>query len=92
VGSLIHLVFHVSQLKLKLGRSVEVISQLPLVNDHSVIQTKPKEILDRHSRWFYNRAMVELLVCWQGQLAEEEAWEPFHHLKSSYPHLVGKVL
>jgi len=41
--------FHVSQLKHKLGRSVEMITQLPPTNDHAVIQPELDEILDRHS-------------------------------------------
>jgi len=46
-----------------LGRSVEMITQLPPTNDHCVIQLEPEEILDRRSQWVHNRAVVELLVC-----------------------------
>jgi hypothetical protein len=65
-GSSIHPVFHVSQLKLKLGRAVAPISQLPPITTQGVVQAEPEEVLDRRTRKVHNRAMVELLVRWQG--------------------------
>ena len=56
VGSLIHPVFHVSQLKMKLGRQVVPISQLPPVNAVGIIQPEPKEILDCQSRKVHYKA------------------------------------
>jgi hypothetical protein len=91
LGSLIHPVFHVSQLKLKVGRSVTPLIHLPPVNPAGVVQAEPEEVLDRRSRKIHNKAVVELLVRWQGQTAAEATWEVFHQLKTSYPHLVGKV-
>jgi hypothetical protein len=61
LGSLIHLVFHVSQLKLKVGKSITPLIHLPPVNPASVVQAEPKEVLDRHSRKIHNKAVVELL-------------------------------
>jgi hypothetical protein len=91
LGSLIHPIFHVSQLKLKVGRSVTPLIHLPPINLAGVIQVEPEEVLDRRSRKIHNKAVVELLVRWQGQTAAEATWEVFHKLKNSYPHLVGKV-
>lgn len=65
-GSLIRPVFHISQLKFKLGRTVTPIVCLTPVNPAGVVQSEPKEILDRRSRRVHNRAMVELLVRWHG--------------------------
>jgi hypothetical protein len=76
---------------LKIGRSAIPIAQLPPVNQQGVIQPELEELLDKRSRKVNNRAMVELLIRWQGQLPEEATWEKYHHLKSSCPHLVGKV-
>jgi hypothetical protein len=90
-GSCIHHVFHVSQLKLKIGRSVSSIAQLPPVNQQGVIEPEPEELLDIRFRKVHNRAVVELLIRWQGQLPVEATWEKYHLLKSSYPHIVGKV-
>jgi hypothetical protein len=90
-SSSIHLIFHVSQLKLKLGKSVAPVSQLPLVTPQGVVQAELEEVLNSRTRKVHNRAMVELLVRWQGQDHNEATWESFLKLKSSYPHLVGKV-
>jgi hypothetical protein len=64
VGSSIHHVFHVSQLKLKLGRSVAHVSQLPPVTPQGVVQAEPEEVLNRRTRKVHNQAMVEFLVRW----------------------------
>ncbi|XP_059458363.1 uncharacterized protein LOC132187956 [Corylus avellana] len=57
-------------LKLKLGRSIIPISHLPPVDAQGIIKPEPEEILNRRSRKIHNRAVVELLVRWQGQLPE----------------------
>ena len=89
--SFIHPVFHVSQLKLKLGRAIIPIAYLPPVNHQGIIQPEPEELLERRSKKVHYKAVVKLLIRWQGQLPEEATWESFHHLKSSYPYLVGKL-
>jgi hypothetical protein len=86
-----HPIFHVSQLKLKVGRSITLLIHLPPVNPISVVQVEPEEVLDKRSRKIHNKVVVELLVRWQGQTSAKATWEVFHQLKTSYPHLVGKV-
>jgi hypothetical protein len=90
-GSFIHPIFHVSQLKLNIERAIIPIAKLPPNNQQGVIQLEPEELLERRSRKVHNNAIVELLICWQRLLLKEATWEKYHHLKSSYPHLVGKV-
>jgi hypothetical protein len=65
-GTLLHPISHISQLKLKLGCSVEAISHLPPINAQGVIQPEPEEIPDRRSHRVHHRAVVELLVHWEG--------------------------
>jgi hypothetical protein len=89
--SRVHPVFHVSQLKLKLGSTVLPVPKLPLVDSHGVFRPESVEGLDRRSRPHNNRALVELLIRWEGQNANDATWEEFHGLKNAYPHLVGKV-
>lgn len=89
--SRIHPVFHVSQLKPKLGSSSSVVPKLPLVDSNGVFYPKPVEILDRHSQPRNNRLFIELLVLWNRQIADDATWEEFHSLKNAYPHLAGKV-
>jgi hypothetical protein len=90
--SRIHPIFHVSQLKPKLGDYVPVLPLLPPVDVEGVIQPKPMAILDRRSRPHHNRALVEVLVQWTGQTQEDATWKSYHKLAQAYPHLVGKVL
>jgi len=87
----IHPVFHVSQLKLKVGSSTEVVPKLPPVNSKGILQPEPVEVLSRRLRPKNHRAYVELLIRWEGQHADDATWEDFHVLKEAYPHLVGKV-
>jgi hypothetical protein len=88
----IHLIFHVSQLKLKLGSATSALPRLPLVDTNGIPQLEPAEILDRRA-WPKNiRPFIELLVRWEGQSADNATWEKFHALKDAYPYLVGKVL
>jgi hypothetical protein len=87
----IHPVFHVSQLKLKLGNNISPLPKLPPVDGQGIIRPEPVEVLARRSRKANNRAVTDLLVRWTGQTAEDATWEEFHSLKQAYPHLVGKV-
>jgi hypothetical protein len=86
-----HPVFHVSQLKPKLGLACSALPQLPPIDDQGAIRPKPAQILDRRSRPKNNRALIEILVRWEGQTANDATWEEFHALKDAYPHLVGNV-
>jgi hypothetical protein len=87
----IHPVFHVSQLKPKLGSSAIALPKLPPVNANGVLQPKPVEVLGRRSQPKDNRPLIEILVRWEGQSTEDATWEEFHRLRDAYPHLVGKV-
>lgn len=88
----IHPVFHVSQLKLKLGSSSSALPRLPPVDAHGVFRPEPVEILTRRSRPKDNRPFIEVLVRWEGQTVDDATWEEYHALANAYPHLVGKVL
>lgn len=85
--SRIHSVFHASQLKSKLGTNV---SFLP-VDLQGVIKPEPIEVLNRRSRKSNNHVVVDLLIRWFRQTADDATWGEFHSLKRAYPHLVGKL-
>jgi hypothetical protein len=87
----IHPVFHVSQLKLKVGSSAIALPKLPPVNAKGVLQQEPVEVLGRRARPKGNCPFIEILVRWEGQTADDATWEEFHCLRDAYPHLVGKV-
>ncbi|XP_062147747.1 uncharacterized protein LOC133856708 [Alnus glutinosa] len=90
--SKIHPIFHVFQLKPKLGAQTVAIPTLPPLNSKGILHPEPMAVLDRRSRARNNRSFTEVLVCWEGQSAEDATWESFHALAQAYPHLVGKVL
>jgi hypothetical protein len=87
----IHPIFHVSQLKPRLGSASVALPKLPAVDANGVLRPEPAEVLDRRSRPKDNQPLIELLIRWDGQTADDATWEEFHGLKTAYPHLVGKV-
>jgi hypothetical protein len=58
----IHPVFHVLQLKPKLGSKNVAAPTLPPVNGDGIIQPEPVALLDRRSRAQDNRAIIEVLI------------------------------
>ncbi|XP_059450866.1 putative disease resistance protein RGA1 [Corylus avellana] len=87
----IHPVFHVSQLKLKLGSRNSVLPQLPPVDMQGVILSDPLKILAQRSKRKDNRAITEVLVQLVGQTEDDASWEELFHMQQSYPHLVGRL-
>jgi hypothetical protein len=86
-------VFHVSQLKPKLGSNLSVLSILPPVNLVGIIQPESMEILTHRSRPKNNCSITELLVQWLVNPKMMQLGRSIYHsLTQAYPHLVGKVL
>lgn len=75
--SQIHLIFHVSQLKKKLGSRVIVVPTLPPVDPSGILKPEPKQLLKRRLLKLHNPPKDEVLVHWQGQSEEEASWEEF---------------
>ena len=65
LGSLIHPVFHVSNLKAKLLNQVVPRPILPAVNNDLVITPKTVMILDRKSIQLRSKTVTQVLVQWQ---------------------------
>ena len=76
-GSLIHPVFHVSNLKAKLGNQVVPRPTLPAVNADLVLTPEPMMILDRKSIKLRSRIVTQLLVQWQGESKDDATWEVY---------------
>ena len=91
-GSLIHLVFHVSCLKAKLGDKVVPRPTLPAINEDLVLTLELVLILDRKSIKLRSRTMTQVLVLWQGECKEDATWGILYDLQAKFPHFVGKVL
>ena len=87
----IHLVFHVSCLKAKVGQFITPLPKLPPIDPHGHLAPKPTIILE--SRVVKKRrlpAVTEILVQWER--AKDASWELLYKLQQDYPYLVGNVL
>jgi hypothetical protein len=88
----IHLAFHVSCLKRKLGQHISPLPTLPPIDKNGEIKLEPKTLVDRRLSKKRGRAVTEVLVKWKGAPIEDNTWEILWELQLQYPHLVGKVL
>jgi hypothetical protein len=75
-GSLVHPVFHVSQLKAFTPDHTLVFSQLPDIPSLDIADVSPKEILDHRLVKKGNEAITQVLVQWYGL---------------QFPHLPGRI-
>jgi len=87
-GTLIHDVFHVSQLKKHLGAKVVPNPRLPLVTPSGKIKIFPLAILERrqvpHSIGEYDVAMPQWLIHWESMQPEEATWEDASFIQKTF--------
>jgi hypothetical protein len=91
-SSRIHLVFHVSYLKPKLGQHITLLSTLPLVDYNGEIKPEPKAVISSRMIKKKGRVVTKVLICWKGAPAEDDSYELLRTLQEQYPYLVDKVL
>ena len=84
--------FHISNLKAKLGNQVMPRPTLPAVNAEMVLTPELVLILDRKSIKLRSRTVTQVLVQWQRESKEDATWEVLYDLQTRFPHLMGKVL
>lgn len=86
-GSRIHLVFHVSLLKKKIGDSSASCPTLPPLNDDGAIIIEPEEIID--TPWIKKggKFFEESLVKWKRLPIEDATWENAAELHDKFPDL-----
>ena len=89
--SKIHLVFHVSCLKLKLGQHVTPLPIFPPIDEEGHVLSEPIVVLHKRTKTLRTRNITEVLVQWMASPPKDATWESLHHLQLSFPHLVGKV-
>lgn len=87
-SSLIHPVFHISQLKPFTPDYTPVFSQLPDVQDLSTGDCKPEEILERRLVKNGNAAIPQVLIKWSGLPTSSATWEDNNVLKTRFPDAV----
>jgi hypothetical protein len=83
--SLIHPVFHVSQLKKRVGPTIEVLAQLPLLNSNGQVKIQPRGILGRRLVNRKGSPASELLVQWDNLAKEHATREDYSALKAQFP-------
>uniref|UniRef100_A0A2N9FZ49 Chromo domain-containing protein n=1 Tax=Fagus sylvatica TaxID=28930 RepID=A0A2N9FZ49_FAGSY len=83
VESKLHSVFHVSNLKRKLGSQEEASTMLPVIDNSDGLVPLPQAILDRRTR----RSKEEVLVHWQGLSPADATWEDAQSLRLRFPEL-----
>lgn len=88
---LLHPIFHVSCLKLKLGSNVVPIPSLPPVTSIGVLNPEPIAVLQHRSKQLRTRTITKVLVQWHGQSPKNATWESLSNLQYQLFHLVGKV-
>ncbi|XP_019244393.1 PREDICTED: uncharacterized protein LOC109224260 [Nicotiana attenuata] len=84
-NSKIHPIFHVSQLKKKVGDKTFVAQDPPFCTEEGPIRIEPLAILDRRMVKKGNRAVTKVLVQWTNLSPEEVTREDYSFLKSQFP-------
>ena len=81
--SQLHLVFHVSQLKKKVGVKRTMGTPLPVPGD--VHQLEQLKVLDRRTVKRGNTAATQVLVHWTNSFPEDATWEFLYDLQQRFP-------
>lgn len=83
--SKVHPVFHVSQLKKKVGSMVVVQTILPLTGNDGQFLVQHIAILQRQLVKKNNVAAVKVLLQWSNLPPEDATWEDYQFLKTKFP-------
>ncbi|GMI86886.1 hypothetical protein HRI_002357900 [Hibiscus trionum] len=84
VNSKVHPVFHISQLKKRIG-DAPCQQELPVIGPDGGISKDPSKILARRIGKRGNRAVTEVLVEWSNSFPEDATWEVLHQLQIQFP-------
>ena len=84
VGSKIHPMFHVSQLKKHIGPATNQ-SQLPYLDEEGMLMKEPISISDRRIGKKGGKAVTEILVHWRNTLPEDATWEVLSAFQQQFP-------
>lgn len=84
-SSKIHDVFHVSQLKKRIGQTKVIQTKLPLVNGNGELKPMLVAVLDRRLIKKGQRPATMVLVQWSNSIPEDATWEEWEKLSKQYP-------
>jgi Chromo (CHRromatin Organisation MOdifier) domain len=85
IGSTIHPVLHVSQVKRHIKHDQPVSPSLPLLNSDGQLKIYPKYILARRAIKRDNQAIPRILVKWSNLSEDDASWEDYETIRSTYP-------
>ncbi len=85
VGSKVHLVFYISQLKQGVRRQEQISSKDRAVDLEGEVLAQPEQILERRLAPRRNRAITQVLIKWSNLSPEAATWEDYWDLKKWYP-------
>jgi hypothetical protein len=84
-GSMIHPIFHVSQLKAFTPDHTPVYSTLPHIPQLDIAEVFPKQILNRWLVKKGNEAVTQILVQWSQLPVSSASWEVYYVLQKWFP-------
>ena len=87
--SLIHLVFHISQLKLFHPDYTPMYQELPKVKDLSIVDSTPEMILERSLVKKGNVAVPQVKVKWTHLPEDAATWEDYNVLRARFPDVLA---
>ncbi|XP_026396020.1 uncharacterized protein LOC113290652 [Papaver somniferum] len=88
VGSRIHPVFLVSQLKKKIGLHTTLSPHIPLVDHAGQFIVEPAAVLDTRETLRGTSRIKQFLVQWCNSAPEEATWEDVAHLHAQFPDFI----
>ena len=83
--SKVHNVFHVSQLKKRIGRDKVVQTELPGIDEREELQVEPIAVLDRRLVKKGNSPATMVLVQWTNGTPAEATWEFWESIRKKFP-------
>ncbi|XP_070008862.1 uncharacterized protein LOC142162250 [Nicotiana tabacum] len=84
-ASMIHPVFHISQLKKRIGQQFIPSIDPPICSSDGQPLIEPIAVLDRRMVKNGNKASTQILVQWVNLLPEEATWEDYNFIVSQFP-------
>ncbi|XP_026428964.1 uncharacterized protein LOC113324903 [Papaver somniferum] len=88
IGSRIHPVVHVSQLKKKIGQHTIPSSSLPLVDTSGAFTVTPVAVLKHREILRGGSTVKQVLIQWTNSQPEYATWEDISHIKAQFPEFI----
>lgn len=88
IGSKIHPIFHVSQLKKQIGLKAATMPLLPVVDSHGHFVVEPVALLDTRITLRGNQSVPQNFIYRSNSTADDATWEDTTHIKGQFPDFI----